>query len=79
MEHSGKNTHYCNMFVFLDRIKDYAETRSSELVRQNLSSCLQEIALAWYTNELTAKAKTELRTGPSIENWTALLQARFWQ
>lgn len=79
IEHSGKDTYYRDVFVFLDRIKDYAETRSPELVRQNLSSCLRGTALAWYTTELTAEAKTELRTGSGIENWTARLQARFRQ
>ena len=79
MEHSGKDTYYRDVFVFLDRIKDYAETRSPELVRQNLLSCLRGTALAWYTIELTAEAKTELRTGPGIENWTARLQAWFRQ
>lgn len=79
IEHSDKDTYYRDVFVFLDRIKDYAETRSPELVRQNLSSCLRGTALAWYATELIAEAKTELRTGPGIENWTARLQARFRQ
>lgn len=56
IKHSGKDIYYRDVFVFLGRIKDYAETRSPELVRLNLS-CLRGIALTWYTTELTAEAK----------------------
>lgn len=46
IKYLGKDTYYYNIFVFLDRIKDYAKTRSPKLVHQNFSSCFREIALA---------------------------------
>lgn len=53
IEHSRKDTYYRNVFVFFECIKDYAETRSSDRVRQNLSSRLRETALAWYCTLLS--------------------------
>lgn len=79
IEHSGKDTFFRDVHVFLDRIKDVSRTRGPELVRRNLQLCLRGSALEWYTTELTDGEKRLTLYGEEIEEWSTLLLARFKQ
>ena len=57
MEHTGKETFFRDVIIFIDRIKDIARTKGTELVRANLQLCLRGEALEWYTSQLTDAEK----------------------
>ena len=76
MEHSGKDTFFRDVHVFIDRIKDVARTQP-ELLRRNLQLCLRGSALEWYTSELTDGEKRLAQYGDNVDEWTTLLLARF--
>ena len=45
MEYTGKETFFRDVIVFINRIKDIARTKGTELVRANLQLCLRGEAL----------------------------------
>lgn len=77
IEHAGKDTIFRDVYLFIERVKDIAAVRGHELVRQNLSTCLKETTLAWYTSELIANQKRLLRLGHETKEWEQKLTAQF--
>lgn len=77
MEHSGKDTYFRDIHLFLERCSDIATVKGEQLVRDNLFTCLRGLALQWYTSEMTSDAKTLVKYAPGIEHWSAKLLGRF--
>ncbi|KAJ5232494.1 hypothetical protein N7468_005450 [Penicillium chermesinum] len=57
-------TNYKDVFIFIDRMKDLIPTKSEEIVRANLASCLRGSALGWYSSQLSELERTALRSNP---------------
>ncbi|KAJ5226093.1 hypothetical protein N7468_007318 [Penicillium chermesinum] len=72
-------TNYKDVFVFIDRIKDLIPTKSEEIVRANLASCLRGSALGWYSSQLSELERTALHSNPvdSPVGWFQTLEAKF--
>ena len=77
MEHTGNNIIFRDVYWFIERAKDIVAIWRRELVRQNLSTCLKEAALAWYTSELVADQKRLITLGHGIDEWEHMLVRRF--
>ena len=77
MEHTGKETFFRDVVVFIDRIKDVSHTKGTELVRLNLQLCLRGEALEWYTSQLTDAEKRLLTYGQDLDEWVTFLMERF--
>jgi len=77
MEHTGKETYFRDVIIFIDRIKDVARIRGAEFVRSNLQLCLRGEALEWYTSQLTDGEKRLLTYGQELDEWTSFLMERF--
>lgn len=54
MIRDDKDVYYRNVHLFIERMLDIVITKSVDLVRTNLNTCLRNIALIWYTIELIA-------------------------
>ena len=77
MEHTGKDTYFRDVIVFIDRIKDVARVKGAELLRTNLQICLRGEALEWYTCQLTDNEKRLLTYGNDVDEWGRVLLERF--
>ena len=77
MEHSGKETYFRDVTMFIDRIKDVARVKGVELVRNNLQIYLRGEALEWYTCQLTDNEKRLLTYGNAVNEWSRALLERF--
>ena len=75
--HSGKDTYFRDVHIFIDRIKDMALIKGSDVIRNNLSTCLRGTALNWYHAELSDEGKRILKYGNDVEEWSAALLKRF--
>ena len=75
---AGKHVIYRDVYVFVDRLKDLANTKPHTYlsVKNTISSCLRGSALMWYTNELTDLEKTLLRS-TDLDKWYTTLIDRF--
>ena len=47
-----KETIYREVFIFVERVNDYAHVVSEVVVRDNLSLCLRGSAMTWYLKEM---------------------------
>ena len=79
LEHTGKETYFRDVHLFIERAKDLAVTKGDALVRDNLWMSLRGTALEWWTAELSPTEKRITRLGNSVEEWTTLLLGRFKQ
>lgn len=77
LKHSGKDTYYRDVYVFVERMKEMAVVLKANIVRRNLSSCLRGIALMWHTAELFDITKRILTYGEGVEEWVQALITRF--
>lgn len=77
MEHAGKDTYFRDVTMFIDRLKDVARVKGTELLRTNLQICLRGEALEWYTCQLTEDEKRLLTYGDEVSEWSRLLLKRF--
>ena len=77
IEHTGKDTYFRDVHLFIERIKDMAAIKSAEMVRNNLYTCLRGTALAWYTGVLTDDQKRLLKYGEGVNEWVLALLKRF--
>jgi hypothetical protein len=77
IEHVEKNTYFRNVHLFLKRVKDVAKVKNVAQVRENLFTCLRELALQWYTFELSENIKNLLRYEQDIKYWEKKLIKRF--
>lgn len=72
----GRDTKYCDVFPFCDRLLDLAKTSGEECVRKVWSQCLRGPALVWFSHILTDNDRDLLRTG-SVDAICGKLKARF--
>jgi hypothetical protein len=57
MEHTGKETSFRDVIVFINRIKNISRTKVTGIVRANLHLGLRGEALQWYTSQLSDAEK----------------------
>ena len=74
---SGTNRVYRSVYLFLQSARDQAKIVEPWDIRTNLSQCLQGAAAEWFTHQLTEDTKKLVYEGPGIENWEAILLAKF--
>ena len=81
MKHAEKNIYFRNVHLFVIRVKKTAMTKDSQLVKNNLWTCLKNTALKWYINELSDINRRMLRMTMNDENdlieWITRLIDRF--
>ena len=75
--HSGKDTFFRDVHLFVSRIKDIAAVKNAKLVRKNLWTCLRGRALEWWQSFLTDEQKRLVKLGDGVEEWVAALEKRF--
>ena len=49
VKHSGKDTYYRDVHVFIEKVKEMTIVLGPEQVRRNLATCLRGTALIWHT------------------------------
>lgn len=81
IEHTGKETYFRDIHLFVERAKEMATIKGGETVRNNLWTCLRGAALEWWTAEVSDAEKRLTKYGneSSIDEWVTLLVARFKQ
>jgi hypothetical protein len=73
----GSQTHYRDVYVFVDRLKDLASIKGEELVKTNVHASLRGSALDWYATELNDMEKGYLRMATLELGWSSCLIKRF--
>lgn len=73
VEHTGKDTYFRDVHVFIERCRDMAAIKTPEMVRNNLYTCLRGVALEWYTSTLSREQKFYVKHGNDIDHWTEAL------
>ena len=79
IEHSEKDIYFRNVHVFIERIKNMTQIKDDILIRNNLYSCLRDIALAWYTSNLSDDHKRLIKFDIEIDEWIRILLKKFKQ
>jgi hypothetical protein len=77
IEHAEKNIYFRDVHLFLKRVKNVAKVKNAAQIRENLFTCLRELALQWYTFELFENIKNLLKYDNEIEFWEKKLLKRF--
>ncbi len=77
MQHVDKDTYFRDVHSFIDRIKNIAVIKKTEIVRNNLYTCLRNIVMIWYTIELFEKVKKLVKTRNNLDVWKRYLIKRF--
>ena len=72
-----KNVYYRNVHLFCERIRNLTVIKNEELIRANLSICLFDYALIWYTSKLKALNRADLRNLSFENDWIKKLKLRF--
>ncbi|KAJ5675374.1 hypothetical protein N7462_008271 [Penicillium macrosclerotiorum] len=73
----GNVSHYTNVEIFIDRMRDLALLKSEAVVRANIHSYLKGDALKWFSFELSPAEKRMMQSCPVEDGWYAMLQQRF--
>ena len=79
IEHSEKDIYFRNVHVFIEKVKDMTQIKDDILIRNNLYSCLRDIALAWYTSNLSDDHKRLIKFDTEIDEWIRILLKKFKQ
>ncbi len=77
MQHAEKNTFFRNVYLFIDRVKDFVMIKDYDTVKNNLYTCLRDITMIWYTVELFEKIKKLIKTKNNLNVWERYLMKRF--
>jgi hypothetical protein len=72
--HSGKNTIYKSVHLFIERIRDIARIKTSIIVQTHLFICLRKIVLNWYIGQLNDFEKEKLQL--NLNYWIVILRSR---
>lgn len=75
--YSGKETIYCDVHAFVDRLNDMLPVYRDPVIRSNLVKCLRGRASTWYSTQLTPLEKEGLRNGDRITLCTTALINKF--
>ena len=73
----SNQTHYRDVLVFVDRLKDLVTLKGEEVIRANIHASLRGSALAWYTSELSEFERQSIRHMPLENGWFLMLRQRF--
>lgn len=73
----SNQTHYRDVLVFLDRLRDLVTLKGEDVVRANIHASLRGSALAWYTSELSEFERQSVRHMPLEHGWFHMLRQRF--
>ena len=79
IEHSEKDIYFRNVHVFIEKVKDMTQIKDDILIRNNLYSCLRDIALAWYTSNFNDDHKRLIKFDIEIDEWIKILLKKFKQ
>lgn len=79
MEHTGKDTFFRDVHLFLEHARDVAGVKGDDLVRTNLWTCLKGTALSWWLGELSENDKRLAKLGTKLDEWERMLITRFKQ
>ena len=81
IEHTGKDTFFRDVDLFIERAKEVATVKGGEMVRNNLWTCLRGTALEWWTAEVSDNEKrlSKYGDGNDLGEWSSLLVSRFKQ
>jgi hypothetical protein len=77
IEHVEKNIYFRDVHLFLKRIKDVTKIKDVAQIRENLFTCLRELALQWYISELFENIKNFFRYDNEIKYWEKELLKKF--
>lgn len=77
IEHTARDTYFCDVHTFIQRVKDLIPSKGEQLIRDNLYTCFRGIALQWFTSELATDSKILVKYGPGIKHWERQLLKRF--
>jgi hypothetical protein len=77
IEHAEKNIYFRDVHLFVERIKNVAKIKNAAQIRENLFTCLRELALQWYIFELFENIKNLLKYDNDVEYWEKKLLKRF--
>ena len=79
IEHTGKNTYFRDVHLFLNHAKQFVSIKKAEVVCENLWLSLRGTALSWWTNELFDTEHRIANYGTDMNKWIKLLVKRFKQ
>ena len=77
LEHTGKDTYFRNVHLFIERADEHVSLKGEEVVKNNLWTCLRGTALEWWTGELSEVEHRITKLGDGIKEWSTLLRGRF--
>ena len=77
VSHSGKDTYFRDVHMFVDRVKDMATVKDPKLLRENLWTCLRGRALHWWQSVISEDQKRLVKLGEGVDEWVRILQNRF--
>lgn len=77
IEHTGKDTYFRDVHVFVERIKDMVVIKGDKMMRDNLYTCLRGAALEWYTAILTDEQKRLVKLGDGVDEWVHALTKKW--
>ncbi|KAJ5622200.1 hypothetical protein N7528_005432 [Penicillium herquei] len=68
---------FYNVYAFVNHLRALVGFKPENVIRANIQSCLREEAMEWFTTELNASERRDLRTIPLEEGWFKQLLERF--
>ena len=74
---SEKNTLIQDVHLFCNWIQNVTELQEDDIIKINLSVCLQEIVLQWYMHKLSSSMKLDLRHNHDVKLWCDKLIKQF--
>lgn len=77
IKHTDKNIYFKDVHVFETRIKNLVHVKKSQLIQDNLWTCLHEDTLTWYMTILTNVEKRLLIYDTDVNEWIKTLTRRF--
>jgi hypothetical protein len=67
--HTGKETYFRDIYLFLDQARDMLPTKGDNYIRENLWQCLRGSAMEWWTSVLSDAEKHFIKTsGDGLAN-----------
>ena len=79
IEHLEKDIYFRDVHVFIEKIKNMTQIKDDILIKNNLYSCLRNIALTWYTSNLNDDHKRLIKFDNEIDEWIRILLKKFRQ
>lgn len=75
---AGKYVYYRDVYIFVDRLKDLANRKPPDQVKDVITECMRGSALIWYSTELTELERDLLRSSAAdLDRWYTTLINKF--